>query len=117
MSCLVPHVVERVYFPHARELQEASEACGEAYETARQRDGGHGWYHTPEGFLSCLWTAEEPYPGLQETLPREAMRECIIDGELIILGEGAARLESSRFFWDMIEQNGRWVFDQLLLKP
>ena len=106
-----------MYFPQARDLQEGSDACAETYQAAQERDGGHGSYHTPEGFLTCVWTAEETYPGIRDTLPREVLLECITVGELMILGEQSARLETSRFMWDMRQEDGRWVFEQLLLKP
>lgn len=117
ISCLAPHVTERVYFPQAIDLRGASDACAEAYEVARERDGGHGWYHTPEHFLTCLWTAEEPYPGIPDALPRDVLLECINEGELVILGDRFARLETRRFMLDMMKEDGRWVFEQLLLKP
>lgn len=117
VTCLVPYVAKRVYFPHARNLRKASDACAEAYEVAREHDGGHGWYHTPEHFLACLWTAEEPYPGVRDTLPREAVRACINAGELVILGDQSARLITRQFFWEMTKEDGRWVFEQLLVKP
>lgn len=70
ISCLAPHVVERVYFPHARSLREASDVCAEAYRVARE-----------------------------------------------IRRVQSARLVTSRFFWEMTKEDGRWVFHQLLLKP
>ena len=87
IACLAPHVTERVYFPHARDLREASGACAEAYQVAQERDGGHGWYHTPEDFLNCVWTADEPFPGIRDALPRDVLLECLTEGELVILGD------------------------------
>lgn len=117
VSCLVPHVAERVYFFRARDLREASDACAEAYRVAQEGDGGHGWYHTPEDFLACHWTAEAPYREARDILPRDILLECITAGELVILGDEAARLVTSRFMWEMRKEDGRWVFAQLLLKP